>query len=144
MGMRVYVIILLILCLCSFIESEMSSHITYRIYQRILRYQHHQESYLSSLPNGITPSGLQLKKNARTETISEDFPTKWSNIFYNTEWKLVNLLFDGTKVIHTKTENDFDKVLRTSYPPNLTGMKNEIIRRNITLKITLSESRKKK
>ena len=41
-------------------------------------------------------------------------------------------------------ENDFDEVVRTSYPHNYADMKNEIIGRNITLKIKLSERGKKK
>ena len=41
-------------------------------------------------------------------------------------------------------ENDFDEVLRTSYSHNYTDMKNEIMGCNITLKITLSEKRKRK
>ena len=41
-------------------------------------------------------------------------------------------------------ENDFEEVLRTSYPHNYTDMNNEIMGRNITLKITLSERRKMK
>ena len=144
MGLRVYVIILLILYACSFMESVMSTHIADKIYQRMLRYEHHQENYQSSLQHGITPFGLQLKKLPQIETTSEDFPTKWSNILYNAERKLVNLLLDETKVMHEKMENDFDEVLRTSYPQNYTNMKNEIMERNITLKITLSERRKKK
>ena len=110
----------------------------------MLRYEHHQENYLSSLQHGITPYGLQLKKRAQIETISEDFPTKWSNILYNDERKLVNLLLGETKVMHKKLENECDEVLRISYPHNYTDMKNEIMRRNITLKITLSERRRKK
>ena len=57
------------------------------------------------------------------------------------EWKLINLSLDEKKV--KKMVNDFDEVLRTSYPHNYTDMMSEIIRRNITLKITLSERRKK-
>ena len=57
------------------------------------------------------------------------------------EWKLINLLLDEKKV--KKMVNDFDEVLRTSYPHNYTDMMSEIMRRNITLKITLSERRKK-
>ena len=79
MGSRVYVIILLILYACSFMV--MSTHIADKIYQRKLRYEHHQENYQSSLQHSITLFGLQLKKRAQIETISEDFPTKWSNIF---------------------------------------------------------------
>ena len=46
--------------------------------------------------------------------------------------------------MHKKLENDFDEVLRTSYPHNYTDMKNEIMGRNITLKITFRGRRKKK
>ena len=46
--------------------------------------------------------------------------------------------------MHKKLENEFDQVLRISYPHNYTDLKNEIIGYNITLKITLSERRKKK
>ena len=109
--MRAYVIILLILYACSFMESVMSTHTADRIYQWMLRYEHHQENYQSSLQHGITPFGLQLKKLAKIETISEEFPTKWSNILYDAERKLVNLLLAETKVMHEKVENDFDKVL---------------------------------
>ena len=144
MGLRTYVIILLILYACSFIVSIMSTHIADRIYQRVLRYEHHQENYQSSLQHGITPFSLQLKKLAQIETISENFPSKWSNILYDAKRKLVNLLLDETKVMHTKLENDFDEVVRTSHPHNYTNMMNEIIGRNITQKITLSERRKKK
>ena len=83
MGFRAFVIILLILYACSFMKSVMSTHITDRIYQRMLGYEHHQENYQSSLQHGITPYGLQLKTHAQIETISEDFPTKWSNILYD-------------------------------------------------------------
>ena len=46
--------------------------------------------------------------------------------------------------MHKKMENDLDEVLRISYLHNYTDMKNEILRRNTTLKTTLSERRKKK
>ena len=102
MGLRTYVIILLILYACSFIVSIMSTHIADRIYQRVLRYEHRQENYQTSLQHSITPFSLQLKKIAQIETISENFPTKWSNILYDAERKSVNLLLDETKVMHTK------------------------------------------
>ena len=46
--------------------------------------------------------------------------------------------------MYKKLGNDFDKVLRISYSHNCTNMKNEILRCNIFLKITLSERRKEK
>ena len=53
MGLRAYVIILLILFACSFMKSVMPTHIADRIYQRMLR--HHQENYQGNVQHGITP-----------------------------------------------------------------------------------------
>ena len=142
MGLGAYVIILLTLYACSFMESVMSIHIADRIYQRMVPYEHHQENYQSSIQHGISLFGLQLQKLAQIETITEDFSTKWSNIIYDAERKLVNVLLYETKVMHKNLENDFDEVLRISYPHNYTDMKNEIMGPNIILKITLSERRK--
>ena len=85
---------------------------------------------------------MQLQKLTQIETITEDFSTKRSNIIYDAERKLVNVLLYETKVMHKNLENDFDEVLRISYSHNYTDMKNEIMGRNIILKITLSERRK--
>ena len=125
-------------------ESGISTDITDRIHQLMLWYEHHQENYQSSLQHGIIPYCLQLKKHTQIETILGDFPAKWPNILNDAEWKLVNPLLDETEVRHKKMENDFDEVLRTSYLHNFTDMKNEIMRCNITLRIMLSERRKKK
>ena len=51
-------------------ENLFATHSTDRIYQRILRNEHHQENYKNSLLNGITLYGLQLKKHAQIEVIS--------------------------------------------------------------------------
>ena len=92
----------------------------------------------------ITPYGLQLKKHARIKTISEDFPSKWLNVLHQTEHKLVHLILQDTKLVHPESENKFHKDLLTNFPQNHTDIKNDIINRNLTLKITLSDRRKKK
>ena len=67
---------------CNLIESVMSTHITDtdRIYQRMLRYEHHHENFKNGLLNNITPYRLQLKKKAQIETVSENFSVKWTNV----------------------------------------------------------------
>ena len=104
----------------------------------MLRYGRHQQNYQSSLQHGI--NAVHSFKRSQFETISEDFPTKWSSVLYDAERKLVNLLLHETRVMHKKLENE---VLKISYPHNHTDMKNVIMRCNITLKITSSERRKK-
>ena len=83
---------------CTLTESLMPMHITDRIYQRMLRYEQHREHYKNSLLNNITPYGLQLKKNAQIETASEDFSVKWTNVLYEAEQKLVQLLLKESQL----------------------------------------------
>ena len=42
-------------------ESLMSNHMSDRIHQRILQYEHHQEKYRNSLLHDIKPHDLQQK-----------------------------------------------------------------------------------
>ena len=121
-------------------ENLFSTHSTDRTYQRILRNECHQEKYKDSFLNDITPYGLQLKKHAQIETLSEDFPAR----VFQTERKLVNLLLEETKLVHQELEDKFNKDLITNFPQNHTYIKNDIISRNLTLKITLSDRSKKK
>ena len=61
MDWKMFVItILFSLYAYSLIKSVMSTHVTNRIYQRMLRYEHHHENYKNSLLNNITSPGLQL------------------------------------------------------------------------------------
>ena len=146
MAVKVFVITLFIFLpyVCGFMENLFATHSADRIYQRILRSEHHQKYYNNSLLNDITPYGLQLKKHAQSETISEDFPAKWLNVLHEGERKLVNLLLEETKLVHQELGNKFNKDLITNFPQNHTDIKNDIISRNLTLKTTLSDRRKKK
>ena len=91
MGLKVLVLTLLTIPdVYSFMESLMSNHISDKIYRWMLQYEHHQENYRNSLLHGITPYGLQLKKRDQIKTASPDFPTKWPNILYEPEHKLLN------------------------------------------------------
>ena len=95
---------------CGFMENLFPTHSTNRTYQCILHNEHHQENYKNSLLNDITPYGLQLKKHAQIETISEDFSVKLLNVLHEAERKLVNLLLEETKLVHQELENKFSKI----------------------------------
>ena len=77
------------------------------------------------------------------EITSPDFQMKRSSILDEAERKLVNLLLDENKVMYEKMENKFDLVLRAENLVNYTYVKDEIIKGNVTLKITLRERRKR-
>ena len=77
------------------------------------------------------------------ETASPDFQMKRSSILDEAERKLVKLLLDENKVMYEKMENKFDLVLRAENLVNYTYVKDEIIKGNVTLKITLRERGKR-
>ena len=112
---------------CSLTESVMSAHITNRIYQRMLRYEHQHENYKNSLLNNITPYGLQLKTKAQIETISEDFSVKWTNVLYKAEGKLVQLLLKESQLMYDKMVKELNDTIKSAYPENSEEIKNEII-----------------
>ena len=112
---------------CSLTESVMSAHITNRIYQRMLRYEHQHENYKNSLLNNITPYGLQLKNKAQIETISEDFSVKWTNVLYKAEGKLVQLLLKESQLMYDKMDKELNNTIKSAYPENSEEIKNEII-----------------
>ena len=120
MDLKVFVInIIFIPHVCSFMEGLMSYQTTDRIYQRMLRYEHHQENYRNSLLNNITPYGLQLKKKAQIETISENFSEKWQNVLYDAERKLVQLLLTESELIYNKMDRDLNDIIRTTNPESV-------------------------
>ena len=112
---------------CSLTESVMSAHITNRIYQRMLRYEHQHENYKNSLLNNITPYGLQLKNKAQIETMSDDFSVKWTNVLYKAEGKLVQLLLKESQLIYDKMDKELNNTIKSAYPENSEEIKNEII-----------------
>ena len=50
-----------------------------------MNYKHHKENYIKSLQEGITPSGLQIKKKPAFLPVSEDFKIKWNAILHDAE-----------------------------------------------------------
>ena len=94
--------------------------------------------------NNITPYGLQLKKKAQIETVSEDFSVKWTNVLYKAEQKLLQLLLKESQLMYNKMDKELNDTIKSAYPENSEEIKNEIINQNLTLKITLNERRVKK
>ena len=72
------------------------------LYQKLLRYQHHWENYQTSLLEGLTPSGLRIKKRPAINSISDTFEEQWNFVLYDAEKKLVQLLLKESEHIISK------------------------------------------
>ena len=68
-----------------------NTHLDY-LYQKSLRYQHHRENYLTSLIEGLIPSGLKSNKRPASESATDEFENQWNSNLYDAEKRLVKLL----------------------------------------------------
>ena len=57
---------------------------------------------------------------------------------------MVQLLLKESQLMYDKMEKELNDTIKSAYPENSEEIKNEIIKRNLTLKITLNEKRAKK
>ena len=86
------------------------------LFQKSIRFSHHKENYLRTLQEGIPPVGLRLKKKPTFVSISEDFQTKWDEVFHTAEMNLVQLLNMESGQVIAKLEKDIDAHLKRDYP----------------------------
>ena len=87
-----------------------------RLFQKLLRYEHHAENYKLSLDQQIIPFGLRIKRAPAIQPISEDFNNQWNTILYDSEKRLVRLMLEETQKVVEKTRTDFNEKLEVNYP----------------------------
>ena len=81
-----------------------------------MRYKHHKENYITNLEEGITPSGLQIKKKPAFLPVSEDFESKWNAILYDAEKNIIKLLMYESDQVIAKIEVDLQEELKEEDP----------------------------
>ena len=81
-----------------------------------MRYKHHKENYITNLEEGITPSGLQIKKKPAFLPVSEDFESKWNATLYDAEKNIIKLLMYESDQIIAKIEVDSQEELKEEDP----------------------------
>ena len=74
------------------------------MYQKPLRYQYHWENYQTSLLEGLTHSGLRIKKRPAITAIFDTFEEQWNFVLYDAEKKLVQLLLKESELIVNEIE----------------------------------------
>ena len=50
------------------------------LFQKALRYEHHQENFKKNISNDVTSFELCIKKTSAIETVNEDLHIKWHGI----------------------------------------------------------------
>ena len=92
------------------LQSGTLSHLDLLI-QKSMSYKHDKENCIKSLEEGITPSGLQIKKKTAFLPVSKDFESKWNAILYEAENIIKLLIYESDQVI-AKIEVEIQEELK--------------------------------
>ena len=82
MYIHIYIILYIIL-VTGMAFTNCNSHLDL-LFQKGIRYEHHQKDFREILPNGITPFGLRIQKAPGIVTATEDFHIKSNEILKGT------------------------------------------------------------
>ena len=69
---------------------------------------------------------MQLKNKAQIETVSEDFSVKWTNVLYEAERKLVQLLVKESQLMYNKNDKELNDTIKSVYPENSEEIKRKL------------------
>ena len=120
-----------------------NSHLDY-LYQKLLRYQHHRENYVTSLLEGFIPKGLRIKKRPAFAAVTDHFENQWNSILYDTEKRLVKLLLKESENVIAKIDAEIEIELQRGGKLNHEVKREELKQRNVQLKNHLQHRRDKK
>ena len=84
-----------------------NTHLDY-LYRKSLRYQHHRENYLTSLLEGLIPSGLKINKRPAFELVTDEFENQWNSVLYDAEKRLVKLLLGESENVVAKVQSEIE------------------------------------
>ena len=120
-----------------------NSHLDY-LYQKLLRYKHHRENYVTSLLEGFIPKGLRIKKRPAFEAVTDYFKNQWSSILYDAEKRLVELLLKESENVIAKIDTEIEIELQKGEELSQEVKREELEQRNVQLKNHLQHRRVKK
>lgn len=87
-----------------------------RLYKKLLRYEHHNINYSTSLMRAVTPYGLRIKQRAQISPISTDFHQQWNEVLHEAEQKLVTLLHLESEKVIDSLRSEFLNILKYKCP----------------------------
>ena len=112
--------------------------------QKSMRYKHHKERYIKSLEEGITSSGLQIKKNPAFLPVSKDFESKWNAILYEAEKNIIKLFMYESDQVISKIEVEIQEELKEEYPNRCQKKINQLENKHANFCKVLEKRRSKK
>ena len=111
--------------------------------QKSMRYKH-KENYIKSLEEGITPSGLQIKRKPAFLPVSKDFESKWNAILYEAEKNIIKLFMYESDQVISKIEVEIQEELKEEYPNRCQKKINQLENKHANFCKVLEKRRSKK
>ena len=97
-----------------------------------------------SLEEGVTPTGLKLRKGPAFLPVTDGLQQKWDAILLNAERNLIELLLVEADSVIKKLELDFNKELKWLFPGSIEENRSVIKEKHQPHKKQLTISRRKK
>ena len=114
------------------------------LYQKSLRYRHHRENYQTSLLEGLTPSGLRIKKRPAITSISDTFEEQWNFVLYDAEKKLVQLLLKESEPIVNEIEIQIETEISNDHTTTRSTKCKQLEEKHLKFRQLLENRRAKK
>ena len=114
------------------------------IYNKKLRYEHHNENFKESILRDITPFGLRIKKNPGINVISTDLMNRWNSALKIAERSLVELLREETEKVVASLDTAFENSLKEVSSGNVQIARARVIKNGKHLAETLQKRRNSK
>ena len=118
------------------------SHLDLLIHKSMC-YKYHKENYIKSLAEGITSSGLQIKKKPAFLPVSEKFESKWNAILCDTEKNIIKLLMYKSDQVIAKIEVETEEELKEEDPNRFQQKINQLENKHANFRKVLEKRRSK-
>ena len=112
--------------------------------QKPMRYKHHKGNYIKSLEEGITPLGLQIKKNPAFLPVSKNFVSKWNAILNEAENNIIKLFMYESAQVTAKIEVEIQEELKEEDPNRFRKKTNQLEHKHATFRKVLEKRRFKR
>ena len=114
------------------------------IYNKKLHYEHHHKNFEESILRDITPYGMRIYKKLGISGISPDFMEQRNSVLKSRERHLVELLLKESQKIVSSLNNEFETLLKSSFPKDFKVERDRIVKRGKKIVRSLQDKRIKK
>lgn len=111
------------------------------IYNKTLRYEHHNENFKERVLRDVTPFGLRIKMNPGINVVSPDFMKRWNLALKISERRLVKLFRKEKEKVVTSLDTVFENFLNEVFSENILVTRVHVIKNGKHIAESLQQRR---